>query len=491
MRGGVFNWRAGWVLLVVALTVGSAPAAAPAQYTAPPPEPGFTYIFDGTATGSDASFDKWLAANGATATTLDPALGAMDPNNSGFGMMWYPVRPLGDVVVRLDYMVENTPTATPNGGVMVRFPELRYTGTTQQVLSQKPTGYNYDLCPGAAPSFCGLPQPAPSTTYSWAGGDGPYPPASDAFSPPFRYSGAYCGRSGTHNVTGLDGVNPVTASNFADNHQHWMSVFCGHEIQINDSLQNPGTDPIKTGSAYGFQNLNAKQSGTDERQTKGVWHTMEIRMVGQQYTVLIDGRQVNQFDNSVPKIASRNFDPPTQARQFATGYFGLQTHGGTDRVFYREVRVKQLSERSTPQNRVAPKVAGSGEVGENLTCVPRAWRNVRTPSLEMEWYRANRIGPEHPRYRAPSQIDLWSSTEPADPRYGTQPLPVLGRLKLGDGRHYRPTAEDVGKLVYCQVSATNDGATVWETASAPTIVAEKVQPAASADRPLRATCPAR
>ena len=57
--------------------------------------------------------------------------------------------------------------ATPNGGVMVRFPEPRYVGTTAEVLAQKPTGYNYDLCPGAAPSFCGLPAPAPSTTYHW------------------------------------------------------------------------------------------------------------------------------------------------------------------------------------------------------------------------------------------------------------------------------------------------------------------------------------
>jgi hypothetical protein len=451
-----------WALSLVALALVAAPAAG-AQYTAPPPEPGFEYIFDGSATGSDASFDKWLAANGATATTLDPAQGAMDPNNSGFGMMWYPVRPLGDVVVKLDYMVENTPTATPNGGVMVRFPELRYSGSTSQVLAQKPAGYNFDLCPGAAPSICGRPQPAPSTTYRWQGGDGPYPPASNPSNP---YSGAYCGRAGTHNVTGLDGVNPATASNFADNHQHWMSVFCGHEIQINDSLQNAGTDPIKTGSAYGFQNLNAKQSGTDQRQTKGVWHTMEIRMVGQQYTVLIDGRQVNQFDNGVPRIASRNGDPPTQARQFPTGYFGLQTHGGTDRVFYRAVRVKELDERTTPQNRVSPLVGGSGEVGEDLTCVPGAWRNVRHSNIQMDWYRANRIGPEHPRFEAPSQIDWWSSTEPADPRYGSQALPVLGRLHVASGRRYVPTAADVGKLVYCQVSATNDGATVWETASA-------------------------
>ena len=89
------------------------------------PSAGFEYIFDGTATGSDASFDKWLSANGATAVTLDPELGAMNPNTSGFGMKWYPVRPLGDVVVKLEYMWPAG--ATPNGGVMVRFPEPRYT----------------------------------------------------------------------------------------------------------------------------------------------------------------------------------------------------------------------------------------------------------------------------------------------------------------------------------------------------------------------------
>ncbi len=37
---------------------------------------------------------------------------------------------------------------------------------------------------------------------------------------------------------------------------------------------------------------------------------------------------INQFDNSIPKIASRNGDPPTMARQLARGYLGLQTHGG-------------------------------------------------------------------------------------------------------------------------------------------------------------------
>ena len=39
---------------VVAIAMAAAPATAGAQYVAPPPDPGFHYIFDGTPTGSDA-----------------------------------------------------------------------------------------------------------------------------------------------------------------------------------------------------------------------------------------------------------------------------------------------------------------------------------------------------------------------------------------------------------------------------------------------------
>jgi len=40
---------------------------------------------------------------------------------------------------------------------------------------------------------------------------------------------------------------------------------------------------------YGFRNLNAQQSGTYKRLDKGVWHSYEIRTIGQQYTILVDG----------------------------------------------------------------------------------------------------------------------------------------------------------------------------------------------------------
>ncbi len=57
---------------------------------------------------------------------------------------------------------------------------------------------------------------------------------------------------------------------------------------------------------------------------------------------------INQFDNSVPKIASRNGDPATVARQFARGYLGLQTHGGNDRISYREIQVKEITPAEHP-----------------------------------------------------------------------------------------------------------------------------------------------
>jgi Domain of Unknown Function (DUF1080) len=446
------------IALTALIALAFAPSAS-AQYTPPPPERGFEYIFDGTATGSDASFDKWLSANGATAVTLDPELGAMNPNTSGFGMKWYPVRPLGDVVVRLEYMWPAG--ATPNGGVMVRFPEPRYSGTTEEVLAQKPTGYNYDLCPGATP-ICGRSAPAPSTTYDWRGGDLPFPP-------PFRYEGSYCARNGTNNVTNIAGTFPAPTGTNANNHQHWLSVYCGHEIQINEALQIPGSDAVKTGSMYGFANLNAKQARNDERQQQGVWHTMEIRMVGQQHTVLVDGKVINQFDNSVPRVASRVGDPPTVARQFPRGYFGLQTHGGTDRIFYREIRVKELGSDDIPSNEEPPEVGGSAKVGKELTCDRGQWRRGGQLDYDYGWFRSNQIGPEHVRYHAPAQEDLGNFSAPADPRFGSLPLPFRGALKVGEGRTYTVTADDVGKLVYCQVSATDDGATAWRSAVAPTI----------------------
>jgi hypothetical protein len=465
------------ITCAVLAAAAALPATAQAQYQAPPPDPGYRYIFDGTATGSDASLDMWRFAgsslgnsDSAGRATLG-ADGAIHVGASPFGSYWYTGKPFGDAVFRIHYTVEDIAESTRNGGVMIRTPYPRYDGATRdEVLAQKPTGFNFDACPGAL-AACGRTEPAPSTTYTWPGADGPFPPG------PFEYTGAYCARhseAGQYNVNGLNG-EPLRVAGNADNHEHWLQVYCGHEVQINESLNGggpqPSGDPIKTGSIYGFRNLNAKQSRTAERLEKGVWHEMEIRTIGEQFTVLIDGEVINQFDNGIPKIASRNGDPPTMARQLHAGYLGLQTHGGNDRISYREIEVKEVDEADIPVNTTAPSVSGPGYQGVPLTCNHGEWQAAPGTTYWVTWYHGNKVPASSPRVHAPSQLDYWDETTPAEPEYGTDPLPWTDWQIVGHGDTYTPTAEDVGKAVFCQVSADNAGATVFKTAGAPEILA--------------------
>src|SRR4051794_13769 len=433
---------------------GAAPGVAQAQYVAPPPAPGYHYIFDGTATGSDASFDKWkfaagtysqsanIAQGGQGAASLDTAEGSFKVGASPFGSYWYPVKPFGDVVYKIQFTVENTPTSTRNGGIMIRTPEVRYScpdangapancstaNNNAAILALKPQGFNYSVCPGVinpavGNPLCTLTTPAASQTYTWGGSIGAFPPAG-------TYQGGYCARqtaAGVYDVNGLNN-NPLTVNGNANNHQHWTQVYCGHEIQINETLTGTcllcGSDPIKTGSVYGFRNLNAEQSGTYKRLDKGVWHQYEIRTIGQQYTILIDGQMVNQFDNSIPKIASRAGDPPTMARQLPAGYLGLQTHGGNDRISYREIQVKEFQPSDIPVNTVAPTISGPGLQDEPLSCNRGQWNTPAGTEYFVRWYRANKIAADNPRRRAPSQLDYNNTTTPVDPsgKYGNEPL---------------------------------------------------------------------
>ena len=58
--------------------------------------------------------------------------------------------------------------------------------------------------------------------------------------------------------------NPQTV-----NPEAWIAVNCGHEVQINDSPDGPPNDPRKTGSIYGFADLNAAQARTTPARVSG------------------------------------------------------------------------------------------------------------------------------------------------------------------------------------------------------------------------------
>ncbi len=118
----------------------------------------------------------------------------------------------------------------------------------------------------------------------------------------------------------------------------WIAVRCGHEIQIND---NEGGDPRKTGSIYGFADLD---SAASRPTPAGVWNDLEITVIGQTYTVKRNGVVINTYENKpdVP-FPNRPDDRGSSARGLV-GYIGLQAHGAeADVVSFRNIRIRDLS----------------------------------------------------------------------------------------------------------------------------------------------------
>ncbi|MEU8988299.1 family 16 glycoside hydrolase [Streptomyces sp. NPDC048558] len=118
----------------------------------------------------------------------------------------------------------------------------------------------------------------------------------------------------------------------------WVAIKYGHEVQV---LDRPDGDMYKTGSIYGFDRVGLAGAGVTQ---KGTWNDYEIRVVDQHYSVYRNGVLINEFDNTGGQdfVPPRSDDPGTDGRRFASGYIGLQVHGTTDVVSYRDIRIKEL-----------------------------------------------------------------------------------------------------------------------------------------------------
>ncbi|MFD2023937.1 ThuA domain-containing protein [Promicromonospora aerolata] len=116
----------------------------------------------------------------------------------------------------------------------------------------------------------------------------------------------------------------------------WVAIYCGHEIQLYDGESG---EPQKTGSVYNFDSNGLAEAGVTP---KGEWNEYEIQVVGQQYTIIRNGVVINEFENSPGKESSRAGDPPTDMRQFLSGFIGLQNHSDADAMEFRNIRVRDL-----------------------------------------------------------------------------------------------------------------------------------------------------
>jgi len=114
----------------------------------------------------------------------------------------------------------------------------------------------------------------------------------------------------------------------------WAAVDQGHEIQI-DATDDPDST---TGAIY-----NAQAPDTEARDAAlnppGEWNAYEIVVEGDRIRVYLNDVLVNDYTDTDP------------ARMNQPSYVGLQNHGNGDEVFFRNVRVKELT---------APTIAVSG-----------------------------------------------------------------------------------------------------------------------------------
>ncbi|MFF8507246.1 OmpL47-type beta-barrel domain-containing protein [Streptomyces sp. NPDC015492] len=131
---------------------------------------------------------------------------------------------------------------------------------------------------------------------------------------------------------------PYVHDNPEEPRPEWVAIKYGHEIQV---LDRPDGDMYKTGSLYGFDRVGLAGAGVTP---KGTWNDYEIRVEGQHYSVFRNGRLINEFDNTGGRVFEppRGDDPGTDGRRYASGYIGLQVHGTTDVISYRDIRIKEL-----------------------------------------------------------------------------------------------------------------------------------------------------
>ena len=99
----------------------------------------------------------------------------------------------------------------------------------------------------------------------------------------------------------------------------WYAVNNGYEIQIDDCAEKGLM--FQTGSIYSFHPATKVAS-----RPAGEWNVFEITVVGQRYTVKLNGEKVNEFEGA----------------RGTEGYVGLQNHDLISRVSFRRVRVKEI-----------------------------------------------------------------------------------------------------------------------------------------------------
>jgi hypothetical protein len=124
--------------------------------------------------------------------------------------------------------------------------------------------------------------------------------------------------------------------------EEWMPVHYGYEVQIDNQPELSNEDDYHyTGTIYSLTKPLAKPGKPGPE-----WNTMEITLDGPRTIVYVNGVKVTDYKEGDP-VPERKFDfEPQRGSRPDSGYIGVQNHGESDVVFFKEIAVKPLVKTS-------------------------------------------------------------------------------------------------------------------------------------------------
>jgi len=120
--------------------------------------------------------------------------------------------------------------------------------------------------------------------------------------------------------------------------EEWMPIHYGYEVQIDNMPELSDEDEYHyTGTLYSLSKPLAKTGKPGPE-----WNTMEITLDGPRTIVFLNGVKVTDYKEGDP-VPERKFDfEPIRGPRPDSGYMGVQNHGDSDVVYFKEIAVKPL-----------------------------------------------------------------------------------------------------------------------------------------------------
>ena len=121
--------------------------------------------------------------------------------------------------------------------------------------------------------------------------------------------------------------------------EEWMPVHYGYEVQIDNKPELSNEDDYHyTGAIYSLTKPLAKPGKPGPQ-----WNTTEITLDGPRTIIYVNGVKVTDYTEGDP-VPERKFDfEPFRGARPDEGYIGVQNHGESDVVYFKEIAVKALN----------------------------------------------------------------------------------------------------------------------------------------------------